>query len=271
MKYHFETSRGSALLVSIFITGTLIIIMLGLLEHIIPLSRSVRGIENSTVAYYKASTQIETALASLSLKNPGHSLTGTPNLNTIPQTIATFTGGYAISELTSSIPLPGDGTSEYDKNWNQISPGSPVQIFIPPSYGSTFLAQFQLDLRVPKLQQKTSTNADVLVPSDSPGTTFFSNSTSLPVVFWTISDGKNTLMPSMSTLGASPLGVVYDASSINAHNDLGIPQLSAMAAKDSKTGTIDTLANLYSTKLGDCTLAGCTLKLTVANVLKNQA
>lgn len=220
MKNLFETSRGSALLVSIFITGTLIIIMLGLLDHTVPLSRSVRGIENSTVAYYKASAQIETALATLSLKNPGHSITGTPNQNTLPQTITVFTGGYAISELSSSIPLPGDGTSEYDRNWNQISPGAPVQIFIPPSYGPTFLTEFQLDLRVPKLQEKTATNADVKVPSDSPGTTFFSSSTSIPVVFWTISDGKNTLIPSMSSLGTGPLSVVYDASAVNTRNDL---------------------------------------------------
>ncbi len=80
--------------------------MIGLLDHIVPLSRNVRGIENSTIAYYEASAQIEKALATLNLRNPGHSISGPKNANTLPTSMTTATGGYNISELTNAIPLP---------------------------------------------------------------------------------------------------------------------------------------------------------------------
>ena len=51
------------------------------------------------------------------------------------------------------IPLPGKGNSDFDKNWNKISPGKPIQILLTSGFlGSTSnLSNVKLDLRVPKL------------------------------------------------------------------------------------------------------------------------
>lgn len=126
--------------------------MVGLLAQIMPISREVRGIESSTNAYYRASSAIEAALATMSIKNPGHSKSGTPNRSTLPESGASSgTGGYRIQETANFIPESGQGTSEHDSNWNALSPKNPIQLFIPASAASEFFDNFQLDLRVPKL------------------------------------------------------------------------------------------------------------------------
>ncbi len=123
---------------------------------------------------------------------------------------------------------------------------------------------------MPKVQSKTATNTDILTPLDSPATRFFTNSTLYPVVFWVISDGKTTLMPNMSSVGTTGLTAVYDASSINRINTDPTPQLKNMIARDNVLGNTGSLDSLYSSELGNCVASGCTLKLTVANVLKSE-
>jgi hypothetical protein len=50
--------------------GTLILMMIFLMERLVPSSRNVRGIENSTIAAYSAQSGIEKSLSTLSIRNP---------------------------------------------------------------------------------------------------------------------------------------------------------------------------------------------------------
>lgn len=62
MKAFEKDHRGSALAISVVIVLLLSLMMAVLLEKIVPASRQVRGIENATLAAYKAESAIETAL-----------------------------------------------------------------------------------------------------------------------------------------------------------------------------------------------------------------
>jgi hypothetical protein len=132
--------------------GTLILLMIFLMERLVPSSRSVRGIENSTIAAYAAQSAVEKGLSTLNIRNPGHANSGTPN-SSDSGTESIGKWAYALQETGSIIPLPGTGTSEFDTNWNSIGPGRPVQLYIPQHFvdNTDKLGNVQIDLRVPQL------------------------------------------------------------------------------------------------------------------------
>ncbi len=55
----FQSQKGSALIISLIITVLIALMMVVLLEKIIPSAREIRGIENATIAGYKAESAIE--------------------------------------------------------------------------------------------------------------------------------------------------------------------------------------------------------------------
>lgn len=125
---------------------TILIIMMGvyLVEKLMPASKGVKGVEHGNVAYYKASSATELALASLSGSLPGAE-TGS--------TVGSLSGsGYRLTTLGSGtvIPAPGFGNSEYDDDWNVIAPGRPLQIKLPTNYNPGAL---RFEFRVPDLDE----------------------------------------------------------------------------------------------------------------------
>lgn len=68
MKSHDRT--GSALIITIAITMILMVVSVYLLERIVPMARTVKGIENGNVAYYEAQTAVEDALYAMDRSDP---------------------------------------------------------------------------------------------------------------------------------------------------------------------------------------------------------
>jgi hypothetical protein len=95
------SSQGSALIITIFITTILMMIGLYLLEKIIPVSQSVKGIENSNIAYYQAQTAVEAALYEKNPADPGTEFSsGSINVSGLTSWNVTTTSSG------NSIPMP---------------------------------------------------------------------------------------------------------------------------------------------------------------------
>lgn len=125
---------------------TILIVLMGayLIEKLMPASKDVKGVEHGNVAYYKASSATELALASLSGSAPGTETGSTMGSLT--------SSGYKLTTVGSGtvIPAVGFGNSEYDPNWNIVSAGRPIQIKLPAGYNP---AGLQLEFRVPDLDE----------------------------------------------------------------------------------------------------------------------
>lgn len=127
----FSRRRGSALLMGIVVASLLSILIISFTEKVLRFGKSSQGIEQSTRAYYHATSIIE------------QQLMATEKLKKQPWTIQS-TGALALGSgkssaqldvSTGSVQLPsvGQGNSQWDssKEWNIISKNSPVQIVIP--------------------------------------------------------------------------------------------------------------------------------------------
>lgn len=101
MKNIILARRGSALMISMFVTTIILIIAIYLLDKIIPYSRDIKGVENGNVAYYRATTAVNEALLAMSSSNPGYQ-TGA----------STVTGGSGyvlnVSAMGNVLPKPGE-------------------------------------------------------------------------------------------------------------------------------------------------------------------
>ena len=121
-----NNKRGSALIISIFITMIITIIGIFLLDKIMPLAKNVKWIENSNVAYYNANSWVEEALFNMNSSDPSLEpswIWGT----------AISWYSYQTKAKVGSIPEPNEWNSEYDKNFNKIWIWDPVQLVINSS------------------------------------------------------------------------------------------------------------------------------------------
>lgn len=122
--------------------GLLLIIMVYLLDKIIPISRTVKWVENGNVAYYEALTWIESALLTMTWSDP--TTETSKNLNITAQKDY----WYTILATWSIMPITWEWTSEYDSSWNRIWPWEPIQLYLL-NWMDWVNAKFKF--RVPKL------------------------------------------------------------------------------------------------------------------------
>lgn len=121
-----NSSRWSALLISLVIMTLLTIITTVFLEVIQWSSKLVQGLEASNAAYYQAIWVIEEQLipADVNKKTPW-------NIAPITQTLTSTWRSLLVETGSSIMPTPSKWTSPYNDNYNIISLGQPVQIVIP--------------------------------------------------------------------------------------------------------------------------------------------
>jgi len=100
-----------------------------ILEYIIPFGRNVKGIENSSKAYYKAQSWIEQALLFKSLSTTT-TWASTWVLNNLTFTNQPVAYSYNIAGNGNILPPAWEWNSEYDDEWNTIAPGQPIQLEI---------------------------------------------------------------------------------------------------------------------------------------------
>ena len=110
-----KNKKALSLLIAISITLVMSLLALYILEYMIPFSKNTKNIEQAVVAYYQADSWIENAL-----------------LNDTNKNIINPKKDYSISILKDWYILPPvwQWNSEYDKNYNIIRIGEPIQLEI---------------------------------------------------------------------------------------------------------------------------------------------
>lgn len=142
--------KWSAMLIAILVIVFITSLMIYFMEKIVPISKNIKWVENSTAAYYEAQSWVEEALLYMSRDNP------------VAETWATFNLSkpiwYSISMSASWTLTPQDWywNSEYDSNFNRIWPWEPIQIPIRDNILSSW--NIHILLRAPNLDWTCSTS-----------------------------------------------------------------------------------------------------------------
>ena len=147
-----------------------------ILEYIIPFSKDIKWIENSTRAYYQAASWVEEWLYFLKGRTDDKAEKSIPYSWDLAYKLETISSGNIIQKTW-------EGTSEYDKDWNTISVWSPIQIPIW-KYSITNMSSFKIAFRVPGIKSDLG-----LAPNISPYK---------EIVNWQLSSQNNTLNSSWS-------------------------------------------------------------------------
>jgi hypothetical protein len=163
-----------------------------ILDYIIPFSKNVSWLENSSKAYYQANIWIENALLEISQNDFGFE-----SLNNLENnTTAVIDSGYAIVANGSSLPPVWEGNSEYDHDRNRISPGKPIQLEVWNGSVADW-NNFGLFMRVPDLNENgynaNGSNTDEVVDS------------LWPIIYWQLSSVDNILFATGSSLESSEI------------------------------------------------------------------
>ncbi|OIP54952.1 hypothetical protein AUK10_00255 [Candidatus Gracilibacteria bacterium CG2_30_37_12] len=175
-----NNTKGSALIISMFVTIIIIIIAIYLLEKIVPFAQDIKGVENGNISYYRANTALNEALLSMS--------GGNPSLEPSGNTLSNGSGMiYSVTANGITLPQLGKGNSEYDPNWSILAPGKPVQLLLKNNTPIDWSLSYFI-FRVPNLG----------VPQVlSGGTT--------PIINWTLSASGESLQASGSQIRASAI------------------------------------------------------------------
>lgn len=63
--------KGFAIFLAMLLTILIVLMGIYLIDKLVPAAKDAKGVEHGNVAYYKASSAIELALAGISAANPG--------------------------------------------------------------------------------------------------------------------------------------------------------------------------------------------------------
>lgn len=147
---HTSDKKWSALIIALVIMTLLTMMSTVFFEKIFRFSQRSEWIENSNIAYYKSLGIIEEALYTgwvdkytpWNMKNNNYG--------------STTTSGAVIKVSTGwlDIPLSGKWNSPYDKSYNIISIGQPIQIVVPQGLDWD---NINFEFRVPVISGNTNT------------------------------------------------------------------------------------------------------------------
>lgn len=159
-----------------------------ILEYIIPFSRDMKWVENSSVAYYHANSWIEEWLYHISIRTD-EKLEESKNYtnNNVGDKYNTFSSW-------TLLPPIWEWNSEYDKDWNVISSWNPIQLSIWNWY-ITWTDDIAIKFRIPDFNWDWDNNDLTLNWSSFPPY--------LPIVNWQLSASNNTLNASWSIIRAN--------------------------------------------------------------------
>ncbi len=121
-----KNTQAFSLVIAMWIVILITLLAFLILEYIIPFGRNVKGLENSSKAYYQSQTAVEQALLFRSLSS-----TTTWDSNTIAYAPSSpIAYSYDIAGNGRILPPVWEWNSEYDTDWNIIAPGQPIQLEI---------------------------------------------------------------------------------------------------------------------------------------------
>ena len=227
-----RNTRGSAILIALVVLIILTIMSTVFLEKLLGFAKASEGIENSNVAYYNALGIIEEALYT------GWVDKYTPWMISNSTFWDTTSTGKSLTALTggNTIPLPWNGNSPYDKNWNIISLGDPVQLVIPSTLTNNSL---KFSFRIPKVEStQTSTGVNPALSTSG-------------IIMWTFTSTGNSLFASGETN-------IFRWMDLN-----GAQQTLELKNGTTNTGVLMTFQSFYTAYKNACTNYKCTLKLSM--------
>lgn len=219
-------------------------ISLYLLSLIIPYSKSIKGIEFSTYAYYNAQSGLESALFE-TMSGAKNKVYGYESSNAL---IGNQDSGFTIDAQTNSIPESGKGNSDFDTDWNRISMNEPIQLFVGGNnlWNTGAIGITRLQFRVPDTTQWTWTRPTL------------AGNTGSGVILWQISSASKSLSSADNTF------ITYG--DVN-----GILNITNLWSKNGElsdgSGSIQTFNSFYSTECNGAT-EKCALKFSIIGKLK---
>ncbi|MDD4151122.1 MAG: hypothetical protein PHR68_00745 [Candidatus Gracilibacteria bacterium] len=232
-------NEAFAIILAMILVSIMLLVAYNLLAMIIPFSQNTKSIENATNAYYQAYGGVEESINFIA-KSPVGSETG--------QTMPTSSTGYSysVSAVGTSIPNPGKGNSEFDKNWNKIAPGFPVHLYFQG--GNTIdWNNTKIYFRVPNI------DGDYGTPETLTGGIS-------PIINWQISG-------SGFTLNSSGITNMIGTGNINNSTSSGINFTLGGQNGIDLDGTGSNFSNFYINKLGNCSSLQCSLNFSIVNQL----
>ncbi|NDK09046.1 hypothetical protein EOM39_07460, partial [Candidatus Gracilibacteria bacterium] len=146
---------------------------------------------------------------------------------------------YSLSATGNTIPITGDGTSEYDPNYNKISISSPVQLLLT---GTIDWNNVNLYFKVPKF--------------DDSGSVILFTGGSDPIINWQLSSD-------IETLNSSGTQVMNNDICNSSGCTIGISLYNTLGSTLAGTGKY--FQDFYTDE--KCSSSGCTLKLSIVNEL----
>ena len=220
-------------------------ISLYLLSLIIPFSRSIKGIEASSYAYYNTNSALEEALFV--------TMSGTRNkaYGYEPSKLLSSSRGssFSVDAMTSNIPEIWQGNSEFDSDWNRIGYNEPIQLFVGNNYlwNTGAIGIPTLQFRVPDTTKGIGIRPTLAGAAGS------------GVILWQVSSTLQSLSSADTTF------ITYN----NVNNASNIVNLGSKQWELSDwSGTIQTLNSFYSTQC-NWTTEKCALKFSIIGPLKD--
>lgn len=183
-----KNNKWSSLLLAMWLVMITSLLAFAILEYIIPFSREIKWIENSSNAYYQANSWIEEALYKVYIRNNSWTLEDTTEYYSESDFSWNKGTKYFTSSSWKTLPPPWEWNSKYDidRNWNTISQWNPIQLSI---WNWMIDSDFEIAFRVPDLNRDwSSINAETL------------SWTSTPIINWQLSSASDTLNASWSII-----------------------------------------------------------------------
>jgi hypothetical protein len=207
------------------------------LEKVYHFSTSINGIERSNIAYYNATSLIETQLMTGAFtKYDPWKVAGKVNTGSTfsGEVMTVFTGSRIVPDL-------GKWDSPFDSDYNLITLGEPVQLVIPDRVDWT---QVRFTFRIPRIGTATNTGVDPLSPAWS------------GYILWTFWNSGATLFAS----GETEIVILNDINhAITIDTKNGITN----SGSASRFDNFYTNANYVGPNGDKCVGFNCTLKLSL--------
>ncbi len=230
-----------SLVIAMWLVIVISLLAFTILEYIIPFSKDIKWIENSSKAYYQANSWIEEWLYKVYERNYSWAIDDKNEFNKSFAWIITY--NYTTNSSWSTLPPVWEWNSEFDstKSWNTISAWNPIQLSIWNNY----------------IWDENIINIDFKVPNiDWWPLETLSWWTTLWVVNWQLSTINNTLNSSWSIITSDEI----NGNSIDLDNKQWVDL-------EWNETTNEQFWNFYT---NNCTWtsSGCVLKLSIVNKLE---
>jgi hypothetical protein len=231
-----KNKKWFSLIVAMWLVSLISLLAISILSYIVPFSKGVKGIENSSKSYYEANSWLELALFDLSKKSAwyesGTILTSNPIWNS-----------FNILGKWNNLPPSWKWNSEFDSDWNIVRSWNPIQLEVWDNIISDW-SNLKFYFRVPNLDSELATIE----------TLSWSN---LAIINWQLSSNSWALNSSWTYVEASDI-----CDSKNSCSDI----IFTSKIWSDLSDTSDTLSNFYNNQCGSS--KDCNFKLSIVNKLE---